>query len=148
MMSVLIGCVIISSLIIVGYRFLIRSQVKLVEIRIQEMKQLIEHNDRLVNNSKRINNHIELGVFQAKEHVLWMYSHYKDMLFLLCNVKVDDKEILDRAATATKIGMDAVAQNFTQTFGVTPEQYVSQKYNMTYTNQQGLSYPAPNAGVN
>lgn len=148
MIWVLIGCVIISSLLIAGYRFLIRSQVKLVEIRIQEMKRLIDHNDQLVNNSKRINNHIELGVFQSKEHVLWMYSHYKDMLFLLCNIKVDDKEVLDRAAAATKIGMETVAQNFVQTFGVTPEQYVSQKYNMTYTNQQGISYPAPNAGVN
>lgn len=112
------------------------------------MKQLIEHNKKIVTTNKHTMNEIEIGVYRYKENVLWMYNHYRDMLTLICNVDVQDQEVLNRAAAATKLGMDAISDSFINTFRMTPDQYSEIKVKMTYTNQQGQSYPAPNAGVN
>lgn len=138
----------ISCILLAGYRFLLRSQLRIIERKIKEYKTVEAHNQDIIKKNQYLMNKIEIGVFQSKEHVLWMYNHYKDMLMLISNVSVDDIEILNRAASATKMGMDSVGESFAHTFGMTPEQYVQQKTRMTYTNQQGLSYPAPNAGVN
>lgn len=137
-----------ASVLMATYYLGIKLYKKVIEKRLATINELIVKNNEVVSTNKKILNTVELRAFQLKEDMLWMYGHYRDLLTVLQNVNPNDKETLMKATNITRKGMNIVAENFNGTFNCTPEQYLSNKVKMTYTNQLGQSYPAPNAGVN
>lgn len=138
----------IIGLLFIAAHFVLRGQRKRIDQRIVNLNEVIAENNKIVLTNKKILNTVELRAFQLKEDMLWMYGHYRDLLTVLQNVKPEDRETLMKATNITRKGMNIVTENFNGTFNCTPEQYLSNKVKMTYTNQLGQSYPAPNASVN
>lgn len=135
-------------LFILGFYLLSRLREKAIIRRTLELNEIIGKNREILQVNKQVLGRVEMGAFQVKENMIWMYDHYKDLLTVLQKVKPYDMETLQRAAIATEQGMNIVADTFKGTFNVTPEEYHLKKVRMTYTNQSGQSYPAPNASVN
>ena len=133
---------------IIASYFLNRFQKKVIENKIAELSNIVIHNQQILSTNKEILKRVEIGSFQVKENMIWMYDHYRDLAIVLQNISPYDKDVLERVTQATIDGMNVISNTFTSTFHVTPEQYRQIKVKMTYTNKLGQSYPAPDAGVN
>lgn len=134
--------------LIATLHLILRRQKKDLEFKISVLNKAIEDNQKILFANKAILGRVEIGAFQVRESMLWMYTYYRDLSKILQKVEPHDKEALMKANTMAMKGMAIMAEKFTGTFNVTPEQYLSNKIKMTYTNREGQSFPAPNASVN
>lgn len=119
-----------------------------MDVKRKQVYELIKRNEQVVKRNKYHLNNIQLCSYQTKEHTLVLHDHYRDLLILLSSIGPNDINALNRAAAATKGGLDIMNDTFIKNFGVTPDQYRIFKVKMHMTTNTGESYSHPNIGVN
>lgn len=101
-----------------------------------EITEFVKTNEKVVATNKQLLNKIEMGLFEAKEHGLFLYDHYAAMLDVLEQVaENDDYESLARASDITHDSLQNVVDNFYSTFGMTPDQWRAQRFKAKLLNR-------------
>lgn len=136
---------------ICGLALLIRGRwyIAQADTRFHQTVDVAQQNQRVVAYNKTILKKVELSAFEAKEAGIFLFDHYEAMLQILDNCDEESAESLDEAARITHDALETVSTAFTHTFGVTPQQWKTQKNKVQLHNTStGKSYPSDMLGIN